>query len=233
VHSKPPGPDTLATLDAAFENRQCAWWDAFYAQRERPVPFFVGVPDESLWKWVSNGLIAPGKALDLGCGNGRNSIHLARVGFSVEGVDFSEVAIAWATQQARDAGVAVRLHHASVFDLPLEAGSYDLVYDSGCFHHMPPHRRLPYVERVADALKPGGMFGMTCFRPEGGSGLSDAEVYERGTLGGGLGYTQAQLRDIWSPRLAIREIRPMEDAAPQSGLFGRSFLWAVLAQRPA
>lgn len=39
---------------------------------------------------------------------------------------------------------------------------------------------------------------MVCFRPEGGSGLSDDEVYERGTLGGGLGYTDVGEAFVWA-----------------------------------
>lgn len=223
----------LAALDAVFRDRQGEWWDSFYSNRGKPVPFFRESPDESLWNWVSDGLIPRGRVLDLGCGNGRNSIFLAKFGFTVEGVDYSGTAIEWAAQHAREAGVELRLHHASVFDLQLTAGSYDLIYDSGCFHHMPPHRRLSYVELVVDALKPGGQFGMACFRPEGGSGLSDAEVYERKTLGGGLGYTDAHLQEIWSGQLKILRLRQMEQPPEGSGLFGASFLWAMLAQRQA
>ena len=127
----------------------------------------MGKPDESLCKWVNAGVIAPGRALDLGCGNGRNAIYLARAGFAVEGVDYSKAAIDWAAQNAREAGVDLPLRHASVFDLRLAAGSYDLIYDSGCFHHLAPHRRASYVQLVADVLKPGGLLAMTCFRPEG------------------------------------------------------------------
>ena len=233
MNSQPRSQSNLAALDAVFEDRHAAWWDSFYSNRGRPVPFFVGSPDESLWKWVNCKVIPPGRALDLGCGNGRNAIYLASSGFSVEGVDYSGAAIEWAAQQANEAGVDLRFHHASVFDLQLTAGSYDLIYDSGCFHHMPPHRRSPYVELVAGALKPGGQFAMTCFRPEGGSGFSDDEVYERKTLGGGLAYTGTQLQEIWSGPLKILELRQMEQPLEGSNLFGLPLLWALLAQREA
>lgn len=231
MNSKPRPQSKLAALDAVFKDRQGEWWDTFYADRGKPVPFFVGSPDESLCKWVDGNMIPRGRALDLGCGNGRNAVYLARSGFTVDAVDYSGVAIEWAAQQAKEAGVDLRLHHASVFDLQLTAGSYDFIYDSGCFHHMPPHRRSPYVALVADALRPGGLFGMTCFRPEGGSGFSDDEAYERKTLGGGLGYTDTQLQAFWSDRLKIRELRQMEQPPAGSKLFGLSFLWALLAQR--
>lgn len=224
--------ESLAALDALLAGGEDDWWDAFYANRARPCPFFVTFPDESLAQWLGAGAVRPGRALDLGCGAARNAIFLARSGFSVEGVDSSRAAIDWARERAAEAGADVRLHHACVFDLDLEAGGYDLVYDSGCFHHIAPHRRDGYVDLVARALRPGGWFGLTCFRPEGGSGYSDQEVYERRSLGGGLGYTQERLREIWSGPLQVRVVRQMEQPGAGSGLFGERFLWVLLAQKP-
>ena len=216
-------------LDALLAERQDDWWNEFYANRAKPIPFFGPEPDESLSQWIAEGVISPGKAVDLGCGNGRNAVFLAKSGFFVEGVDYSRMAVEWAAQRANEARADVLLHNASVFDVSLQPASYDLVYDSGCFHHMPPHRRSSYIALVAAALKPGGWFGMTCFRPEGGGGLSDDEVYERRTLGGGHGYTDAQLREFWSGRFDILTLRQMRERPAGSGVFGRSFLWVMLA----
>jgi len=54
-------------------------------------------------------------------------------------------------------------------------------------------RREDYISLVARALRPGGSYGLVCFRPEGGSGYTDEQVYEQGTLGGGLGYSEHSL----------------------------------------
>lgn len=218
-------------LDSLLDPRGGIWWDTFYSDRSKPCPFFVPHPDESLAECLGQGLIQPGRAVDLGCGNGRNSIFLARRGFTVEAVDYSQTAITWARERAAGAGVAISFTHVSVFDVALQAASYDLVYDSGCFHHIPPHRRAQYVELIVRLLKPGAWLCLTCFRPEGGSGYSDAEVYERRSLGGGLGYTEERLRGIWSS-LRIRGLRSMKPQDPSSELFGQSFLWALRAQKP-
>ena len=223
--------DVLAMLDALLDIRDGDWWNGFYEDRAKPCPFFVDAPDESLAGWVSDGTLRPGRAVDLGCGNARNAIFLARHGFSVDGVDFSRRAIDWAQERVRDAGVTVRLQCQSVFAWECEPGTCDLVYDSGCFHHLPPHRRRTYVERVATALKPGGWFGLNCFRPEGGSGYTDHEVYERRSTGGGLGYTEAQLREVWSHGLDVRAIRQMREPGTECGLFGKDFLWVLLARK--
>jgi SAM-dependent methyltransferase len=206
-------------------------WDSFYQDRAKPCTFFGTAPDESLSGWVHDGLFCPGRAVELGCGNGRNAIFLARRGFLVEAVDYSKKAVDWARERIAEAGVAVSLRHQSVFDLRLEPGSCDLVYDSGCFHHIPPHRRSQYVDLVVSLLRPGGWFGLTCFRPEGGSGFTDDEVYERRSMGGGLGYTEERLREVWSRGLQVRVVRQMIKPSAESGLFGENFLWALLAQK--
>jgi SAM-dependent methyltransferase len=232
AHDCTPRSDgDLAALDALLVGRENDWWDTFYANRAKPCPFFVASPDESLASWVRDGLVRSGRALDLGCGHGRNAVFMASHGFSVEAVDYSQAAIEWARERVKETGTTVQLCHQSVFDLNIRSGSYDLVYDSGCFHHLPPHRRQRYVELVVDALKPGGWFGLTCFRPEGGSGYSDEEVYANRSMRGGLGYSEERLREIWSQGLQVRVMRQMVQTEAGSGLFGADFLWVLLAQK--
>jgi SAM-dependent methyltransferase len=224
--------DSLSRLDLQLTDTKSGRWDTFYADRAKPCPFFGTAADESLVEWVSEGRVLPGKAIDLGCGNARNAIHLAGRGFSVEGIDYSATAIEWAAERAAQAAVDVSLRQASVFDLSLEPASYDLVYDSGCFHQLAPHRREGYVSLVVNALKPGGVFGLTCFRPEGGSGFTDEEVYQRGSIGGGLGFTEDRLREIWgSGPLTIDILRQMRELPFGAGSFGKSFLWVLLARK--
>lgn len=227
-----PTESELAALDARLSDQEGERWNRFYADRGRPVPFFGTRADENLAQWVDDGTMVPGRALDLGCGNGRNAVFLASHGFAVQGIDFSEAAIAWARDQAANAGVQVDLRCASVFDVDIAPASCDLVYDSGCFHHMAPHRRQDYMALVARALKPGGWFGMTCFRPEGGSGLTDEQVYEQGSLRGGLGYTEQQLRDHWSTALEVTEVRQMKELPATATHFGKDFLWVLLGRTP-
>ncbi len=221
----------LAELDARLSARDDGKWQGFYVDRAKPVPFFGLAPDENLHAWVRGGEVTPGPALDLGCGNGRNSIFLAKSGFDVDAVDLSPSAVAWAEEEAAKAGVTVDVRCGSVFELPLEPESYHLVYDSGCFHHIAPHRRHQYVALVAQALRPGGVLGLVCFAPEGGSGLSDEQVYQQGSLGGGLGYDEDRLREIWSASFEIDSVRRMHAHDPGSDVFGRSELWALLARR--
>lgn len=154
---------------APTNDRDDAWWDGQFADRARPCPFFVDSPDENLAGWLDEGLLPPGRALELGCGNGRNAVHLAILGHVVDAVDFSASAVAWARERAAAADVSIHVQHCSIFDAELADGQYDLVYDSGCFHHLMPDERAAYLALVTRALAPGGRFGLVCFRPEGGA----------------------------------------------------------------
>ncbi len=211
-------------------DRGADWWNAFFTERAGRCPFLVDWPDENLVAWFALGLLAPGRVLELGCGNGRNAVHLASLGCAVDAVDFSERAVEWTQQRARSAGAAVAVQCCSIFDATFSTRSYDLVYDSGCFHHLPPHRRKDYVELVDRALKPGGSYGLVCFRPEGGSGYTDEQVYERASLGGGLGYSEYGLRALWDHApFRVRELRQMRKTDGKDQCFGQGFLWVMLA----
>jgi SAM-dependent methyltransferase len=232
--------DVLRLLDGLFAPEAdrwtagaASWWDAFYADRSRHVPFFVAKPDENLVSYLDRGLVTAGRALDLGCGPGRNALYLASLGFEVDAVDLSPAAIAWAQDRAREVAAKVRFHCGDAFTLAGTelAGPYDLIYDSGCFHHLPPHRRISYRALLDRALAPGGLFGLTCFAPgEGASELSDIDFYREARLHGGVAYTPESLRWIFSDLTEV-ELRRMHDEPPRSPRFGEPFLWTALFRR--
>jgi SAM-dependent methyltransferase len=233
--------DLLRVLDGVFAGggdrwgeEGAGWWDGFYADRGRGIPFFVEKPDENLVSYVEGGPVAPGRALELGCGPGRNALYLARAGFEVDAVDLSAAALEWARSRAEVAGAAVRFHRGNVFDpqaVPLH-GTYDLVFDSGCFHHLPPHRRISYLALLDRHLAPGGHFGLSCFASgQMGSELPDADFYRDGTLHGGLAYRPDDLRRIFADLTEV-EIRPMRDEPADSPHFGEPFLHTALFRRP-
>ncbi|MCC3768388.1 class I SAM-dependent methyltransferase [Streptomyces sp. UNOC14_S4] len=233
--------DVLRLLDGLFAPDAdrwtaggAAWWDGFYTDRSKPVPFFVAKPDENLASYLDRGLIAPGRALDLGCGPGRNALYLASLGFEVDAVDLSPEAVAWAEERVREAGAEIRFQVGDAFalaDTRRLGGPYDLIYDSGCFHHLPPHRRVSYLGLLDRALAPGGHFALACFAAGSmGSEFPDAEFYRRSRLQGGLAYTPESLRRIFSDLTEV-ELRRMRDEPPESPRFGEPFLWAALFRR--
>jgi len=211
-----------------------SWWDTFYADRDREVPFFADKPDEHLVEWLEQGVIGPGRALDLGCGPGRNALYLAGRGFEVEAIDLSREAIGWGRERARREGSTVEFIHGDAFG---EAGSglvgpHDLVYDSGCLHHLPPHRRISYLALLDRVLAPGGCFVVTCFAAGlMGSQADDAQVYRQGGLDGGLGFSPDDLRSLFGELTEV-EIRAVRGQGPDSPTFGLDYLLAGLFRRP-
>ncbi len=99
----------------------------------------------------------PGRALELGCGTGTDTVYMASRGLDVTAVDMVPKALAAARRKASAAGVAPRFIEGDVTRLPdLGVGDgYDLLLDFGCFHTLPEDRRPAYVTGVSGAAAPG------------------------------------------------------------------------------
>jgi SAM-dependent methyltransferase len=100
----------------------------------------------------------PGRALDLGCGTGTNSIYLAQHGWRATGVDFSPKAIELARGKAQRAGVKLDLHLGDVTRLDFLRGPFDVILDVGCLHGLDRESRTRYAERLRRLTQPGSKF---------------------------------------------------------------------------
>jgi SAM-dependent methyltransferase len=98
--------------------------------------------------------LPPGRALDLACGAGRNAVWLARRGWRVTGVDFSNVALQAARGHAASAGVDVEWIEADAVTWPAEGRAYDLV--AVMYLQLPAAERRAALARAAAAVRPGG-----------------------------------------------------------------------------
>src|ERR1700759_3663673 len=98
--------------------------------------------------------LAPGRAIDLGTGEGRNAIWLAERGFTVTAVDFSQVGLARAAGLAAGRGVSVDWVHADLLDYRPTAGGYHRVL--GASTQWPADRLTALARTAASALAPGG-----------------------------------------------------------------------------
>lgn len=197
-------------------------------------PLNTDLPDASLVDWRQRGLLPAGKsktALDVGCGLGRNARWLARQGYRTTGVDISPYAVAEARR--RSPGLAATYHDRDVLREPIPGGPFDVVYDSGCFHHLTPHRRLSYLEALDVCLKPGGLFAICTFAAgKMGTDAADVALLRQGRLEGGIAYGTDDLRDIFAA-LELLDCGPMP--APRPGgeaVFSMDFLNVALFRRP-
>jgi SAM-dependent methyltransferase len=124
-------------------------WNERYAAVEN---LWSARPNRFLVAEVSD--LAPGRALDLACGEGQNAIWLAERGWDVVGVDFSEVAVAKGRERAARDGVDVELLVEDLLEYEPEPSVFDLVLL--LYFHMPPDELRVVLERGAAALAPGG-----------------------------------------------------------------------------
>ena len=110
---------------------------------------------------------ARGRAFDVGCGTGTNSIFLARHGFTVVGVDYSSKAIATARAKSQRANIAIDFHVADVTHLDSLGVSepFDFVLDIGCFHGIVPEGRQRYAEQLARLTHRDSVFMLYAISP--------------------------------------------------------------------
>jgi SAM-dependent methyltransferase len=98
--------------------------------------------------------LPPGRALDLGSGEGRNAVWLAERGWQLTAVDFSPVALAKARRLAQARGGTVDWVLADLRGYQPESATYDLVLVA--YLHLPSVERAAVLAGAAAALAPGG-----------------------------------------------------------------------------
>jgi SAM-dependent methyltransferase len=110
--------------------------------------------------------LEPGRALDVGCGTGRDAVYLTKHGWRVTGLDFAEDALAKAKQRASDEEVQVEWIQGDVGrldQLGLEPG-YTLLYDFGCIQGLPDAARQGAANGLTRLAAPGASLLMFAFK---------------------------------------------------------------------
>jgi cyclopropane fatty-acyl-phospholipid synthase-like methyltransferase len=169
------------------------WEERYQHQTIETMPWFYPELDDDLRQALDDRGLRSGGALDLGTGPGTQAIQLARRGFTVTATDISATAVDLAKSKAEAQGMTVTWQQDDILSTQI-AGPFDLIFDQGCFHVLPPERRQDYVNAVAGFLKPGGFFFLKCF-----SHLQPGEQ-------GPHRFTSEQIREIFSSRLHVRSI---------------------------
>jgi 2-polyprenyl-3-methyl-5-hydroxy-6-metoxy-1,4-benzoquinol methylase len=188
-------------------------------------PLATQLPDEPLVDWHDRGLLGDlsgARVLDVGCGGGRNTRWLAEQGATIEGIDLAADLLD-TLRPTMPTGVT--LTALDVLRDPLPEGPFDLVYDSGCFHHIAPHRRITYLQRVLPLVRPGGRFGIVTFAAERMETPSDLDVVTTGDTYGGMTFSLDDLRTIFGALtpVELRAVHPDRD-----NTFAPDFLNAAL-----
>jgi SAM-dependent methyltransferase len=163
-------------------------------------------PVAATWQRITGGPAAlpPGRALDVGCGTGRDAVYLAKLGWQVTAVDVAGEAIARARQRAADEGVEVHWVAADVSapgGLGLEPG-YTLVYDFGCIQGLSDPARAGAAAAMTKLAAPGATLLLVAFAPG-----------RRVFLPRGMG--QAEVTGLFGDGWELMEVeRPADSTAP-------------------
>lgn len=126
-------------------------WDARYSERDGRL--WSGRPNGRLVAEVAD--LTPGRALDVGCGEGVDALWLAARGWTVTAIDVSEVAVGRARDAAARTGAAVEWVCGDALQTPFPSQSFDLV--SLQYPALPNASGEPAVRGLLDSVRRGGM----------------------------------------------------------------------------
>jgi SAM-dependent methyltransferase len=180
-------------MDARF-------WDELYGSREQ---LFSGNPNGVLITEVAE--LAPGRALDVGCGEGGDALWLARRGWRVTAVDISQVALDRAAVAGADVAGRVAWTRGDLTSATLPAGSFDLV--SAQYFPLPRQADHAALRTLLASVAPGGTLliaghDLADLPPEHGHGADPADFYQPGEIAELLEADWMVLVDETRPRTA-------------------------------
>lgn len=98
--------------------------------------------------------------IDIGCGEGRDSIFFARNGYQVTGFDYSIDGINKAKVWADELKLAIEFFQANINEHRFEK-SYDAVFASGALHYIPQQLRKEIISNYKQFTNPGGIHAFT------------------------------------------------------------------------
>lgn len=132
--------------------------------------FSSDVPDKEIFDFIEilkkNNF--SGKILDIGCGNSRNGVVLAKQGCKVTGLDISEEAIKLSKMNIKLNKVSVKAEAGNFLDGKYKKGEFGACVDSGLFHHLRKYQWKNYLNSLNMALNPRGFFYLKVFSDKSG-----------------------------------------------------------------
>lgn len=101
-------------------------------------------------------LKTPGFLLEVSCGSGHNSIHFAKRGYVVTGIDFSFQAIQRARRNLARSGVFAHFILMNAASIGSVGEKFNYILECGFLHMLPIHERVIYDKAIFEGLNPVG-----------------------------------------------------------------------------
>jgi len=161
-------------------SRKYTYDDMYREEYSKGKAFLWGREPDEYVVWIGNHLEEMGfmqaRILDVGCGEGRHCIYLAKRGFVTYGVDVASLPIEKGRKWAEEEGLSglVDLRVGDATRLPYEGGFFDAVIDIYTIQFI--RERGSYVREVARALKPNGLFFIRTNRPPAKHSVNEEEL---------------------------------------------------------
>lgn len=114
-----------------------------------------GVPSPQLLRWLDSGELTPCHIAVPGCGKGWEVVELARRGFDVTGLDYTEAAVREAQNNLQRADVSARIIKTDVLTYKPDQ-VFDAIYEQTCLCAIDPEHWIDYAGQLARWIKPGG-----------------------------------------------------------------------------
>lgn len=150
--------------------------------------------DEFLNRWQGD---VCGRALDLGCGEGRDAIHLARRGYSVTAVDISAVGLAKLGADAKKEGVPVECQQVDVRSFPFQTLRFDVIVARTILDHLPQTDARKLADKMTTALAHNGLLFTTVFTIEDPGAKSEKKHASECAQSIKHYFDQRELRDLF------------------------------------
>lgn len=138
-------------------NHKLFWWEQGYKNMEVST---MGYPNHDIVE-LSVGLPKNAKILDLGCGEGRNSLFLASQGHNVTAVDRSEAGIRKLESLALEAGYTIKTVVADIRNFDIDT-YYHVIMSHGVIDYLENNEWRRLLSKIKDMTLPGGYNAYTC-----------------------------------------------------------------------
>ena len=165
-----PNADMLVHLAQIFQTSVDALlgYDAFsvsaYDEKYQTSEYYWGIiPNRMCYEIMQRRPpVKPYRVLDIGCGEGKDAVFLARNGYQVTAFDVSETGLQKARLLAQRNNVDVCFFKADIQNIALHT-TYDIIFSSGVFHYIPLKKRADFVTMLQAHTSPSGLHAINVF----------------------------------------------------------------------